>query len=230
MTPSEIIARARTLSGTDSTNYTDAQGIKDFNAVYQDLISDIITEIDEDYFWDKIVTDSVASQNEYVIDDTQTSPNYRINQVNKVSVKYSDTDAYYTKATRVNPNDFENDEDWYKTNQPKTNPVYYVADDSVFIFPQPDANVTAGIKMNVILQPVDLTINSTEADVVIAPRFHKVISDGIRRFIYAGRQMLAEEQSALALYDKSKREMIGQMKNRDQGVVQVVTGDLSNYA
>ena len=84
--------------------------------------------------------------------------------------------------------------------------------------------------MLAILQPNDLTTSSTESDVVIAPRFHRVISDGIRRLIYASRQMLNEEASALALYDKSRKDMINQMKNRDQGVVQVVTGDLSNYA
>lgn len=229
MTPSQIIAQARLQSGTDSTNYTDAQGIVDFNAVYQDVISDIISDVDENHFWNEIKTDVVNGQNEYTVDDTQTSPNYRVDRINKVSVKYSDTDSYYVPATRISPRDMAYDSDWYEANQPKTAPVYYVADNSVFLFPKPGADVTAGLKIEVILQPVDLVIGDTEASVVIPPRFHKVLVQGIRQRIFASRMMLAEEQGAIAIYDKMKRDMVSQMKARDQGTVQVTSGNLSNY-
>lgn len=171
----------------------------------------------------------MANQNEYVILETETSPNYRINRVNKVSLKYGTGDSYFTPATRISPKDFVNDSDWYEVNQSQSTPVYYVADNSVFLFPTPDENVTSGLKLEVILQPVDLTISSTEDEVVIPPRFHKVIIQGMRQRIYAGRQLLNEENIAMATYDKMKREMVSAMKARDQGVVQVVTGDLSNY-
>ena len=183
MTPSQIIAEARKLTATDSANYTDAQGIIDFNIVYQDVISDVISELDEDYFWNQIKADTVANQNEYTIDDTETSPNFRINHVNKVAIKYGANDSY-TDATRINPNDMERDEDFYETNQPKTSPIYYVADNSVFVFPKPTDAVTEGLKLTVILQPNDLTTSSAETDVAVQPRFHKVIIAGMRARIF----------------------------------------------
>ncbi len=229
MTPAQIIAQARWKSWTDSTNYADAQAIVDFNEVYQDVISDVISEVDENYFWNEIKTNVVALQNEYTIDDTATSPNYRINRINKVSIKYGSWDAYYTPATRISPRDFSNDSDWYEANQSQTAPVYYVADNSVFVFPKPDENVTDGLKLEVILQPVDLTTGSAEADVVIPPRFHKVLVQGMREKIYAVRTLPNEEAAAYAKYTQMKLDMISQMKARDQGTVQVVSWDLSNY-
>lgn len=228
MTPSTIIAQARTKTWVDSVNYPDAQGIIDFNFVYQDIISDIISEIDEDYFWNIIKTDSVINQEEYTIKRIASSDPF-INEVNKVFVKYSSSDTYYTQATRVNPTTLDRDTDWYKLNQPKTSPIYYVQDNSVMIYPAPTEVVTNWIKMNIIYQPADLTISSTEADIVIPPRFHKNIIEWIVPYIYSYRWKLAESTNYMQIYDKKKKEMIGQMKNRNQGIIQIISPNLNQY-
>lgn len=57
MTPAQIIAKARSYTGTDSANYPDATAIVDFNESYQDFCSDVVTELDENYFWDYLTTD-----------------------------------------------------------------------------------------------------------------------------------------------------------------------------
>jgi hypothetical protein len=80
MTPSQIIARARKWIA-DTTNYPDADGILDFNFVYQDLISEIITELDEDYFFDIAKTATVVWQEEYLIKQVGTPTSYKVNQI-----------------------------------------------------------------------------------------------------------------------------------------------------
>ena len=78
--------------------------------------------------------------------------------------------------------------------------------------------------------PNDLTTSSTAADIALQPRFHKVIADGMRYRIFAKRRLMNEESQAKVLYENSKRDMISQMRARNQGVVQIISGNLSNYA
>ena len=225
-TPSTLIAQARLKTGVDSTNYTDAQGIVDFNFVYQDLIADIITEIDEDYFWNIVKATTVAGQEEYTINVVGS---VKLNQVNKLFVKYSSNDTYYVQARKVNPNALDKDMDWYKDHQSKLDPIFMVQDNSVFLYPAPTEAIANGLKMNCIFQPADLTISSVEADIALPVRFHRYIMEGIIPFIYSYRGKMAESVSAMQVFDKKKREMISQMKNRNQSIIQVTSPDLNQY-
>lgn len=228
MNPSTIIARAR-KGIVDTNNYPDSDWILDFNFVYQDLISEIITELDEDYFFNIAKAPTVIWQEEYVIKEVWSTTKYKVNEINKVAVKFSSSDTQYTPCTRVNPNDLEHDTDWYKVNQPKTNPFYYVQDNSVWIYPVATENVTDGLKINVIYQPNDLTISSAESEILITPRFHHVIVSGIRPYIYQSRGKVLEETDAINKYEVAKKNMITKMKNRNQWVIEVTYPNLTNY-
>jgi len=230
MTPDQLITQARNATWMDTINYPDTQGIIDFNFVYQDIIADIITGIDEDYFFNIAKGDTVANQEEYNITEIWTSPdNVRINEINKVFIKYADSDTYYTEATRVNPTTLTNDTDWYKVNQPKTAPIFYIQDNSIFVYPAPNVIVTEWLKIHVIYQPQDLTISSTEANILIPPRFHRTIVSWIIPFIYAYKSDNNGFITYSQIFDKEKKDMIAQMKNRNQSVIQIKAPNLNQY-
>jgi len=67
MNSAQIIAKARRQCHTNATSYTDSDGIIDLNDVYQDIIWDIVTYVDEDYFWDRANVTTAIWQEEYLI-------------------------------------------------------------------------------------------------------------------------------------------------------------------
>ena len=67
MTVQEIIDLARTLTHTNSNQVPNDTAIKYLNIVYFKFANRIITEIDEDYFWETFTTDTVVDQSEYVL-------------------------------------------------------------------------------------------------------------------------------------------------------------------
>lgn len=230
MNVSNIIAQGR-IWLVDSTQYTDDEAIVHFNLVYSDVISDIITKVDEDYYWDKVTDSLVQWQTEYRIEEIVVSPtNYKINEINKVFVKYNSSATYHTKARRINPASLEFDFDWYATNQSTSDPIYYVQDNSVFIAPAPTANVTWWIKIEVIYQPPELAKTDSEASILIPRRFHRVLIAWMKIHASESRwiQFLWATQTFQALYDKEKMDMITQLRARNQDIIQVQEPNLTN--
>lgn len=85
------------------------------------------------------------------------------------------------------------------------------------------------MKIEVIRTPSDLTVSSTESEILIPKRFHKVIALGMRPTIHARKRELNEESATRQIYETEKRKAITRMRARDQGVVQTVSGDLSRF-
>lgn len=229
MDASTIIAKARKQTWTDATNYTTANAVEDLNFVYQDIISDIQTEVDEDYFWDEIKADWAQNQSEYSIIEIWTGATAKkITKVNAVSIKYS-SDWQYVPAKYINPQSLTKDKEWYKTNQPTTDPFYYISDDSFFVYPAPTSAVTDWLKLEVLYTPLDLTSTSTEDDIKISPRFHKVIIAGMRALVFEARMLINEATDAQNKYEVAKTNMIAQLKGRNQWIVQVQDPNLNSY-
>lgn len=139
MKPSEIIASARRQFGVDSGNYPDATAVIDLNLVYDDFNADIVSETNEDWFWNSIVTDSVVGQSEYRIEEAGTDD--KISTVDEVFVKYGSSDQYQ-KARRIHPSELTKDRSYYESSQSVLDPIYFVQDQSVFVFPVADEAVT----------------------------------------------------------------------------------------
>ena len=212
MTPAQIIAKARLQAYVDSTMYPDAQALLDLNFVYQDIISEIITRVDEDYFWNIGKAPTVIWQEEYTITEIWETPdNFKINQINKVFIKYTE-DWWYTKATRVNPASLEFDSDWYKSNQCVLNPFFYIQDKSVFLFPAPTKVIADWLKIHTILQPQDLSLAGTEDSIKIDQRFHRYLIDWMLPLIYQSRWMINEATNFNNLYEISKTRLIWQTR------------------
>ena len=102
-TPLQIITKGCALASTTYDNYpdkSDPTGIRDFNVIYKDIISDMRPYLKEDYFWTYAYEDTVIDQNEYNIETFDAGGDtLDITEIKKVLVKYKDTD-YYTPASR----------------------------------------------------------------------------------------------------------------------------------
>lgn len=216
-TPSQLIAKARRQSYSNSVSYVDADAVLDLNNRLQVLYSRIQSEVDEGHHWDYGTANTVVWQSEYSIGSLGT---LKINQVDGVSVKYNTTDASYTKLTKVDYNSLDYDMqayfDWSGM------PFYTVKDQSIFIFPSPTVAVTNGIKIFTINQPADVTISSVETDIKIAPRFHNVVISGmVADYWYSnGREDKGNiyEQK----FNIGGDQMVKFMKNRSQEPIQYV--------
>lgn len=97
-TPTQLIAKARRQTYSNSTSYTDTDASLDLNNRLAILYSRVQTEVDEGHFWTWATSATVANQSEYTIATIGTNP---INQIDGVSVMYHTTDTTYTKLNPV---------------------------------------------------------------------------------------------------------------------------------
>ena len=67
MDVSAIYTLARNLSGTDSTNMPDATLQTFLNIAYHYIENEIVTRVNEDFFYDEFSTDLVSGQREYTL-------------------------------------------------------------------------------------------------------------------------------------------------------------------
>jgi len=64
-----------------------------------------------------------------------------MNKIKELYIKYSDT-GDFVKVRSISESSLENTPDYYKINQSEQTPFFYIADNSIFIFPEPKNNVT----------------------------------------------------------------------------------------
>ena len=209
MNVQSIINRARRLWYISSNQYTDAEALEDFNIVRSKLGKVINQRVDEDFFFDILTTDLIASQSEYnLFDDTN---DIVVDKLQDVYVKYDATAAQHTKATLVDKDNLDKDLNWYAENQPQSNPIYYVADESVFVYPEGTA-VTGGLQYHATLKLNDLLITATEEEILIdAP---ELLADGMLPYIYQKRGLLNEKNDAKVSYENSVSEYIELLSDR----------------
>lgn len=209
MNVQSIINRARRLWYISSNQYTDAEALEDFNIVRSKLGKVINQRVDEDFFFDILTTDLIANQSEYnLFDDTN---DIVVDKLQDVYVKYDATAAQHTKATLVDKDSLDKDLNWYAENQPQSNPIYYVADESVFVYPEGTA-VTDWLQYHATLKLNDLLITATEEEILIdAP---ELLADGMLPYIYQKRGLLNEKNDAKVSYENSVSEYIELLSDR----------------
>ncbi len=209
MNVQQIIDRARRLGYVSSNQYNDTQAIEDFNIVRNKLWKIFVQRINEDYFFDVLTTDLIDSQTEYNLFDEAN--NIEIDKLQEVYVKYDATATEHTKARVVNKNDLTKDLTWYADNQPESDPFYYIADESVFLYPKGNS-ITGGVKFHATLKLNNLAISATEEEIIIdAP---ELLAAGLLPFIYQSRGLLNEKNDAKAAYKDSVEEYIELLSDR----------------
>jgi hypothetical protein len=184
MTPTEIITQMRRLAWVGTSQYSDADAIKDLNTLKDSFWTAILSEIQERYNWEKWKANTIALQSEYTLALVAYNTAWT-KLLNGVSISY-DWETYsetgelkYEKCTLVNPNTLPYDWSYYVENQSEDEPLYYVSDNSIFIAPAPRTVVSNGLKLVWIRKIANYSDSTTEAEMKLPVDTHQAMVFGL---------------------------------------------------
>jgi len=212
-----ILNRARRLTSTDENQYTNDEWVEDINFLYQELCNEIVREVWEDYFWDYVKWKTVVGQSEYDIKDMiDWDDVYDIKKIKAFFIKY---DSTYTNYKRVTYRDFEDylqGREELETSQNFSNPIYCIKDESTFLFPAPVEVVKDGLYYEIIYTPLDLAIDSVQADIKIPREYHYILAEGMKIYAHESNSRFNEANQARQSFEQEKRKMIEFLQERKQ--------------
>lgn len=200
-----IYTLARQLAwNVDSTEIPDATLLPHLNARYHQIENGIVADINEDFFYDEFLADTVQDQREYTLPSN-------IKKVIELSIKYLSTDTEYTKIVNTRIPNLDYAPDYYDD---ANNRFYYIADKSLFVYPTPTEAVTDGLKLYGVVNLVDLTSSGTESDIKIPVEQHTILAYALRADIYRIRGLLNESTLAENEFSDKYNKMISQLADR----------------
>ena len=116
------------------------------NLAYHDLENVIVSQVNEDFFYQEWLADTVVDQREYTF-PVKASTTAGLKKLLGVSVKYKTTDTEYQKLRESKLSNNDADLLYYLDNQPESDPFFIIGDNSVFLYPDPEEVVTGGLKL-----------------------------------------------------------------------------------
>lgn len=174
MTLNELQALTRRLTNTTSTEYSDTNLNASLTSGAHFLMSEVFDAMDDwDIKGEIATTNLVDGQNEYVFPSD-------IAKIKRIEVSYDGTNWYKVKFFDVNEKQSaltgKEDSDYAKQE-----PYAEIFDNSIFLYPTPDANATAGLKIWYSKESVgtndageDISSFSTSTDKpILRPAFQK---------------------------------------------------------
>jgi hypothetical protein len=111
------------------------------NVVYHDMENCIVSQVNEDFFYQEWLADTVIDQREYTF-PVKASTTAGLKKLLGVSVKYKTTDTEYQKLRESKLSNNSYDLAYYEDGQAATDPFFIIGDNSVFIYPDPEEVVT----------------------------------------------------------------------------------------
>ena len=223
--------RIRVQNNVDIYQYPDTQLLQDFNIIYHQMEDFITSAIWEWYFWDILTaTTTVVWQSEYTIPLISTWNFNWQPKVESVSIKYW-TD--YIKAREVNRQTLDYDLEWYTTNQSVADPIFFIADNSVFIYPAPLTAVANWIKFNWIKSLIDVTLTTSYSDLFwwkVPSKYFYLICDWVKQFIKEMQWKDNEAEQAKNIFEMEKLpKLVERLWNRKVWISVRGTPNLSIY-
>jgi hypothetical protein len=169
-TSNGIANQARFLTNTNTTTYTAADLYASINTYYHYFVNEILEAMDGwDFQGEIATTDLVASQQEYVFPTD-------ILKVKRVEITYDGTNWYNAEPFDINMRAKATDTTSI-TNDFSTNKPYFDCfENSMFLYPIPDAAVTSGLKIWYEKEATELSGATDEP--VFAEAYHKGLSYG----------------------------------------------------
>ena len=189
------------------------------NIAYKDFWVDIV-DLDKNYGWDKWTTDIVSDRNEYILKQPDgTKPDRKdkwgMEKIETVSIKYDTTDVDFDLCDITDYDYLDFNIEYYEENQPQDDPFVIISDNSIFVYPTPDTNVTNGLELQGIRSPFDLDATTTSSLDILVPKAHReVIAIGMKQYAYAKRMLLNEKNDAIMEYKDAKKKALMQLSTR----------------
>lgn len=226
-----IVDRNRRLNYVDSIQYTDASALEDANYRIHQIEDYITSAIWEGFFWDILKTDTtVVNQSEYTLPVISTWAFNWVPKIENISIMYQ-TWWEYVKAREVNRQTLDYDMSWYETNQSESDPIYFIADNSYFIFPAPKTVVANWIKLYWIKSLADVTLATTYANLFggkIPDKYFYMID--LSEFIKRQQGKDRERELAKDIFErKTLPSLVEKLWNRKVWISVRWTPDVSKY-
>lgn len=219
MTITDIATYIREQTGVTSTNVTDTQLYRFINISYHEIENAIVTDLNEDFFWNEMTFSIVANQAEYTLDTAIVGQTSGTNKILSVALDYNGNGSFVT-AKLTTGDDLEQK----RTGTSAQYPLYRVMDGSIEIFPTPITARTNGGKMRVVQNLIDLTSGTTEANIFngkIHANNHYFIALGAFEHIYRQRQLENDAVNARRvflskIYGDGQQDigLLGRLNNR----------------
>ena len=170
MTLAELRSFTRFLTNTNTTTYTDTDLDFSLNSQYDIFTAVILNSMDDwDFQADYATTDLVTGQKEYTLPSD-------IIKIKRVEITYDGTTWHEATPMDINERTSATDTTSVASDFSTAVPMYDLMDSSLFLYPIPTANATAGLK---VWYEKNVTHLSGTTDVpVIIKSFHKGLCYG----------------------------------------------------
>lgn len=215
----DIASYIREQTGVNSTNVTDSQLYRYINISYHEIENAIVTNLNEDFFWNEIKGNLTLWQSEYTSDTAIVGNTSGTNKIISVAIDYNANGQYVT-AQLTTGDDLE----YKRSNTSGQYPLFRVMDNSIEIFPTPFKSVMNGIKQRVVQNLIDLTSGTAETDIFngkIHVNNHYFIALWAFEHIFRQRQLENDAVNArntflAKLYGDNVRDigLLGRLNNR----------------
>lgn len=161
---------ARYLTNTDTITFTNAELDASLNMYLDIFTTEILDSMDEWDFQAEIsTTNLVANQQEYVFPSD-------ILKIKRIEITYDGSNWYECNPMDVNERSSANDSTSINNEFSTNEPYYDLMDSSIFLFPVPTSNVTAGLKIWYEKLQTQLSNDTDEPNIVRS--FHKGLCYG----------------------------------------------------
>lgn len=225
MTLAELRTFARRFANTNSTKYSDANLDASINAFLDEVGSDILTAMDGwDMFGERSTTDLISGQQEYAVPEDAV-------WVKRLEITYDGSTWFPVTWFDINERADAMDDTTVLQDFTKQKPYADLLENSIFLYPKPDANVTAGLKLWYIKLPTPL-IETTDSPGFVRI-FHKMLAYGASKDFL--EQYINEPGNAerLRQCEKNIAILISKMKNiynkHNQDRAYIVEGAFVDY-
>ena len=212
-----IMDMSRTLTHSNDTQVPNATAIDYLNIVYSKVASRIISEIDEDFFWDEFLTDSVASQNEYVM-AIPTATTVWMKKIQRVEIKWASNDSYKSLVNSDTISNYNDSTGDLNANLGISNAFYEVKDGSVFVYPNTTEVITDAVKIQATVTLIDLVIWWTATTIFPNSQdlreYHYLLATWMKQFIYGNKWLINEKNDSINEFETELNRVINSLKDR----------------
>ena len=220
----DIVDLSRRLSYRTQAQVPDDVLVEYSNINYKQLVRKIITEINENFFYDERTTDLVENQTEYHMPSALSTSQWALKMLS-VECKYKATDKYI-KLTSNTLWSLPKAIEYYKTEQPATNPFYRIAENSLFIYPTPTIDVVEWLRLFWIKNAINLAIDAEEWDFIIPKEYLHLIAYGNIYHIYLADWEIQKAQNMKQNYYDEMQQMIKELSDRNLSVEEIILPNL----
>jgi len=219
MTVDNILDLARTITHTNDVQVKPTQALQYANIIYQKVANRIISDIDEDFFWDSFLADTAIDRNEYKLQAASATTAW-MKKVQRVEVKWASTDTYSSLVNSDTLSNYPTSIGDLNTNLSTEQAFYDIKDGSVFIYPQTTAVIAEWLKIQATVTLIDLVWGWAETTIFPTNQelreYHSIISVGMKQFIYAQQWLVNEKNDAINEFENDLTRMINTIKDRVQ--------------